>query len=122
MSLEKRNEIIDLMASGELGAVTKHGLYLTVVIKRVNQKKHHSHRLFFDKWLPMHKSRLGQQFPHYAFCSDVGTLYGPRMLHVLMTYLDRHHNVAVCELLFGPGRASAHSFCYHRRPSVRING
>ena len=94
-SRARKDEIIDIMASGELGDVTKHGLYLTVIIKKNNQKKHHSHRLFFDKWLPMHKARLGRSFPKYAFCSDVGTLYGPRMLHMLMTYMDSHEDVAV---------------------------
>ena len=92
---DRSAEIIDVMSSGELGAVTRHGLYLTVIIKKNNQKKHHSHRLFFDKWLPMHKERLGKHvFPKYAFCSDVGTLYGPRMLHMLMTYMDSHAEVA----------------------------
>lgn len=71
-------------------------LYVTVVIKRNNGKKHHSHRLFFEMVCPIYKHVLGCHNLSWYFATDAGTLYEPFMVPHLIKYLREHDRCAAC--------------------------
>ena len=81
------------------GPTTDFGLYLTVLIKRDNAKKHDSHRVFFEAVV---KAQLDAALRRHVtpalqlFLTDVGTLYGPNMIGTLSRYLDKHPRCAAC--------------------------
>lgn len=92
-----RESLVLLPTEAELAAICNKTLLVTAIIKRNNKKKHDSHRMFFEGMLPVHKDLYGRE-PPFLFCSDVGTLYGPKMIHDLVAYLQKpgHESVAAC--------------------------
>lgn len=70
-------------------------IFLTLLIKRDNAKKHHSHRWFFEAFAPLTRRRSGDRMKYY-FATDCGTLYAPSMLVELIEHMDEAEDCAAC--------------------------
>jgi cellulose synthase/poly-beta-1,6-N-acetylglucosamine synthase-like glycosyltransferase len=72
-------------------------LFISVLIKRDNGKKHDSHAIFFEAIaheytrIPTYKQSI-----LYYFSTDVGALYGPNMMPILLGHLDKNPKCAGC--------------------------
>jgi len=83
--------------SGLVGSVpTVYPLYFSVLIKRQNAKKHHSHRWFFEAFCQVQRVYHGASRLDYLFCTDVGTLYAPGMLARLWRHMCENKRCAAC--------------------------
>lgn len=64
-------------------------IYFSLLIKRENGKKHHSHRWFFEAIAPVTRLRAGPRCEFY-FATDCGTLFAPYCLAELTTHMQRN--------------------------------
>jgi len=66
-------------------------LYITLIVKRDNRRKHNSHEWFFGR------NGFSEYYKHeYCFATDCGTLFEPDCLSGLINYMERHPTVSVC--------------------------
>lgn len=70
-------------------------IYFTLMIKRQNAKKHHSHLWFFEAFAPLTARRTGPSHK-YMFATDCGTLYAPYLLTELMLHMEKNPRAAAC--------------------------
>lgn len=75
---------------------TTYPIYFSVLIKRRNAKKHHSHRWFFEAFSQVQRIYHGSPHLDYYFCTDVGTLYAPGMLARLWRHMKDNDRCAAC--------------------------
>jgi cellulose synthase/poly-beta-1,6-N-acetylglucosamine synthase-like glycosyltransferase len=68
-------------------------IFVSLLIKRQNAKKHHSHRWFFEAFAPVTRIRSGGA-TKYFFATDCGTLYAPFCIAELMYHLDKNKKCA----------------------------
>ena len=68
-------------------------MYVTLVVKQQNRKKHNSNRLFFDVFSQL-CSRVN--FTRYYFCTDAGTLYSPHTLCTLLGHMEANPDCGAC--------------------------
>ena len=66
-----------------------HKIFFSLLIKRNNGKKHHSHLWFFEALAPVTALRAGPAFK-YLYATDCGTLYAPYCLQELMLHMEDH--------------------------------
>jgi hypothetical protein len=95
LAAENEGAIVGGVASGYLNphlralAQDVEQLYFTLLIKRNNGRKHHSHRWFFEALGPVTRIRSGPRFEYY-FATDAGTLYSPFCIAELSRHMDAH--------------------------------
>jgi len=66
-------------------------LYITLIVKRDNRRKHNSHEWFFGR------NGFSEYYKHeYCFATDCGTLFEPDCLAALINYMEAHPTVSVC--------------------------
>ena len=83
-----------LQAGSELGMNdATQPLYITLMIKRRNHKKHHSHRWFFEAFAAASRQRSAWRLPYY-FATDCGTLYAPYCLAELIAHMEANRHCA----------------------------
>eukprot|EP00124_Ichthyophonus_hoferi_P003250 Ihof_evm1s272 gene=Ihof_evmTU1s272 len=62
-------------------------MFLSLIIKRENRRKHNSHEWFFQSFCPAYGAE-------YAFATDCGTLYADKCLYYLIRHMDKHPECA----------------------------
>lgn len=68
-------------------------LFVTLLIKRRNAKKHHSHRWHFEAFAPVTRLRSGKRC-EFIFATDAGTLYAPFCLAELIHHMQANPRAA----------------------------
>jgi cellulose synthase/poly-beta-1,6-N-acetylglucosamine synthase-like glycosyltransferase len=85
------NNVID--SEDSLSESHEQPIFVSLLIKRQNAKKHHSHRWFFEVFAPLTRIRSGGACK-YFFATDCGTLYAPFCIAELMYHLDKNKRCA----------------------------
>jgi len=82
-------------AEDEAALAPEQPLFVTLMIKRQNGRKHHSQQWYFEAWAPVLRIRsLGACM--YYMSTDAGTLFAPFCLAELWEHMDTHPSCAAC--------------------------
>ena len=84
------NTITGRQADMAAAASAVRPLFLSLLIKRRNHKKHHSHRWHFEAFAPVTRLRAGPGGCPFYFATDAGALYAPFLLSELVQHMDSH--------------------------------